>query len=84
MAAADEFRVCMLGGGTIEACAAAALETMNACLANCGQPPSCEDACRARITNFIAHCIVETGDILGCAADGTARLEECLAGCTPP
>jgi len=84
MAAADEFRDCMLGGGTIEACAADALATMNSCIANCGEPPTCEEACRARVAELVAHCIVETGDIAGCAEDGAAKLEECLTACPPP
>jgi len=84
MEAADDFRDCMHGGGTIEACAADVLTTMNVCIASCGQPQTCEDACRERAVEFIAHCIVETGNIVGCAADGATKRDECLAGCTPP
>jgi hypothetical protein len=85
MAAADTFRDCLVGGGTIEDCAAAALEAMNACIANCGEPPSCEDICNARASDVFSHCISEPGSTVEqCAAAAAAARNECLANCPPP
>jgi len=85
MAAADTFRDCLTGGGTIEACAAAALEAMNACIANCGNPPDCEQICNARAAKVFSDCILEPGSTIEeCAAAAAAARDECLANCPPP
>jgi hypothetical protein len=84
MAAADAFRDCLMGGGTIEGCAAAALDTMNTCMTNCGQPPSCEDNCRAHAADVYQQCIMHGGDPLQCGIVAGQALQECLANCVPP
>jgi hypothetical protein len=85
MVAADAFRACLMApGGTIETCAAAALETMNTCLANCGNPPTCEQVCNARAADVFGHCVLSGGNPLHCGELALAAFNECMVNCTPP
>ena len=86
MAAANAFRDCfMQPSATIEACAMAAMQAMQTCLANCGVPPTCEDVCRRDAAAAAAECMqLPFPEIPACFARVEENLHACLANCPPP